>query len=447
MPGARLSPFLKAALLSLALLLQHLPAAVAGEQATYPQLSLDEAIQATLENHPLQQAVLEKQLAAEAAASAAGADLLPKLNASYSYFHLRDKPYGIFGPAGKITINDDDAYTWKVSAVQPLFTVFALTTRKKMARLELRNRELAREQLSLDLVKNAKLAYYQIFLAQKHLQVARKTVTNLEAHESDAAALYREGIVAYNDLLQARVALAQARRQREKADRDLDLARSRLNLLMNREITTRFTVESLTVELNENYGKLKELFAEALENRPEIRHLKIALRQAQMAVTLARSSYYPTISLVGSYEQTGHDPDARKNNYRNDDTAAIGIQADWTFFEWGKTRALEKEQRHSRKALEHKLAEAQNQVRLEVKTAARDLEMAVTNIRTAETAVTQAEENLHMTTQQYRQQMATSTTLLDAVTFLDRTRNSYFDSLYGYLMARAELERSLGHKY
>ncbi|NPA24832.1 MAG: TolC family protein [Deltaproteobacteria bacterium] len=425
----------------LLLLLWLLPGA-----ATGAQLSLDEAIQATLRNHPLQQAALEKQLAAEAAASAASANLLPKFNASYSYFHLRDKPYGIFGPAGKIGLGDDDIFTWRISAVQPLFTGFALTTRKKMARLELRGRKLAREQLQLDLVKNAKLAYYQIYLAEKHLQVAAKTVTNLKAHEEDAAALYKEGIVAYNDLLQARVALAEARRQQEMADRNLDLARSRLNLLMNRDITTPFTVKSIAVELDEDFGDLGKLFAEALETRPEIKHLEVALKQAKMAVTLARSSYYPTISLVGSYEQTGHDFDAQQNDYRNKDTAAIGIQADWTFFEWGKTRALEKEQSHAHKALEHKLEEAKNQVRLEVKTAVRDLEMAVTNTRTAETAVTQAEENLRMTTQQYRQQMATSTTLLDAVTFLDRTRNGYYDSLYGYLMARAELERALGHQ-
>jgi hypothetical protein len=42
--------------------------------------------------------------------------------------------------------------------------------------------------------------------------------------------------------------------------------------------------------------------------------------------------------------------------------------------------------------------------------------------------------------------LATATTLLDAVTFLGRTRNNYYDSLFGCLQARAELERALGRR-
>ncbi|MBW1644748.1 MAG: TolC family protein [Deltaproteobacteria bacterium] len=422
------------------------PLRAASPPAAPTVLTLDAAIGEALRNYPLLQAAMEKQLQAEEAAREVSTDLLPKLNTSYSYFRLHSKPYGFFGPAGKIYIGDDDVNTWRISAVQPLFTGFALTTRKKMAGLEITGRQLEKEQLAMDVVKNVKVAYYRVFLARERLAVAQQQVKNLAAHEHDTVSLYQQGMIPYNDLLQARVALAQARQYREKTRRDLDLARSALNLLMNHDLRQQFELEKLTVEPRDDGNELEALFKEALANRPEISHLQLRKQQAQLAVTMARSRYYPQVSLVGSYEQSGDDFGGRHNSYRNSDTAAVGIQADWTFFEWGKTRAAEKRNLHQLQALEQKIAAVQNQIRLEVQTASSGVRLAAVNTRTAAEAVAQAEENYRITNVQYQQQMATSTTLLDAVTFLTRARNSYYEALYGYLIARAELERSLGQR-
>jgi outer membrane protein TolC len=421
------------------------PAAAVAQPAT-PVLSLETAIEQTLANHPLRQAALEQQLAAKATSTAAKADLLPKLSTSYSYFRLHNQPYFRIHPVGKIPYSDKDVNVWSIQAVQPLFTGFQLTTRNQMAGLELKGKELARKQLSLDLIKNAKLAYYQIFLAQKHLQVARKTVGDLKLHETDTQALYEQGIVAYNDLLQARVALAQARRLEEGARRDLEIAKARLNLLMNHDIDADFEVEKIKVELDDDSPDPQPLYHEALAQRPEIRHLEIKLEEAGMAVTLAKGKFYPTVSLVGTYQQVGDNFGGSRNSYMNSDTAAVGIMANWTFFEWGKTRAQTRARQHQQQALKKKLEAVANRIRLEVKTALSDLRLARVNTRTAEAAVDQAEENYRMTNLQYKQQMANSTTLLDAATFLERSRNNYYDSLYGYLMARAELDRALGRR-
>ena len=422
------------------------PAATAERPPQTRLLTLETAISETLANHPLRQAALEQQLAAKAAHTAVTAELLPRLSTSYYYFRLHDQPYFRINPVGKVPYSDKDVNIWSIQAVQPLFTGLRLTTRSKMAGLELEGKKLAREQLSLDLVKNTKLAYYQIFLAQKHLLVARKTVSDLKLHESDTLALYKQGIVAYNDLLQARVALAQARRLEQGAKRDLEISRARLNLLMNHDIEADFEVEKIKIELDDGGHDLKPLFTEALSRRPEIKHLEIKLEEAGMAVTLARGEFYPTVSLVGTYQQVGDNFGGGHNSYMNSDTTAVGIMADWTIFEWGKTRARTRAQQHRQQALKKQLEAVANRIRLEVKTAVSDLKLARVNTRTAEAAVDQAEENYRMTNLQYQQQMANSTTLLDAATFLERSRNNYYDSLYGYLMARAELERALGRR-
>ena len=406
-------------------------------------LSLEEAIDLVLTHNPLIRAAREKMHQAEAGEHSARADLFPKLSSSYSYYRLHQQPYGFFGPAGKIMIGDDDEYSWNITAVQPLFTGLALTTRRKIAALEISGRELEKEQLTLELIKKTKVAYARILLARRQLEVADKEVKNLAAHVSDAEYLYTQGIIAYNDLLQSQVALSQAKQRRVRAASEVDLAAAALNMLMNQDISAAIEIVEPDIKpaVNDN---LPVLLAQALDRRPVLRFLQVALKQAELAITLARSQYYPKVSLVGRYEQNGENITASENDYRNSDTAAIGVQADWTFFEWGKTAAEVRQRVHEREALKHKIENMKNTVRLEVKTAFNRLRVAAKNVKTAGEALEQARENYRIANLQYQQQVATSTLVLDASTFLSQAENSYYGALYGFMISRAELEQAAG---
>jgi outer membrane protein TolC len=406
-------------------------------------LNLEQVIDLVLANNPLISAVLERKHQAEAGERSVRADLFPKLSTSYFYYHLHDQPYGFFGPAGKIMIGDDDDHTWNITVVQPLFTGLALTTRRKIAELEISGRELEKEQLILELVKKTKVAYARILLARRQFEVADKEAENLAAHVKDAEYLYEQGIIAYNDLLQSRVALSQAVQHRVQAESGVDLAGAALNILMNRDISAVVEIidPDIQPELDDN---LLVLCGKAMDQRPVLRFLQVALKQADLAIKLARSQYYPKVSLVGRYEQNGKNITASENDYRNSDTAAIGVQADWTFFEWGKTGDEVRQRIHEREALKYKIENMKNLVHLEVKTAFNRLQVADKNIKTAAGAVVQARENYRITNLQYQQQVATSTLVLDAATFLSQAENSCYSALYGFMIARAELDQAAG---
>gem|GEM_PF-3919871 len=102
------------------------------------------------------------------------------------------------------------------------------------------------------------------------------------------------------------------------------------------------------------------------------------------------------------------------SEWSNRDTAAVGVEARWTFFEFGKTSAELAQRAQEKAALEERVKRIEDSIRLEVKAAHADLSVAETNIRTAEKALEQARENLRITKLQYRQQIVTSTEVLDA---------------------------------
>jgi outer membrane protein TolC len=58
--------------------------------------------------------------------------------------------------------------------------------------------------------------------------------------------------------------------------------------------------------------------------------------------------------------------------------------------------------------------------------------------------VEQAKENLRITEERYREQVATSTEVIDARTLLTRTQNNYYNALNGYNLSKAALYRAIG---
>jgi len=79
-----------------------------------------------------------------------------------------------------------------------------------------------------------------------------------------------------------------------------------------------------------------------------------------------------------------------------------------------------------------------------VKQAYLDLVEAEKNIPVAQSAVVQAEENFRLYKEQYAEQMATSTDVLDAQTLLTEARKNYYNALSDYHIAKAHLGRAAG---
>ena len=94
-----------------------------------------------------------------------------------------------------------------------------------------------------------------------------------------------------------------------------------------------------------------------------------------------------------------------------------------------------------------KLKGIEDSVKLEIKNAFLNLQVARKNIPTANKSLGQAQENWRITDLQYLKQIATSTDVLDARVFLTQAQTNYYDALYGYMISVGELERAVGRMW
>jgi outer membrane protein len=413
-------------------------------------LTLEESVELALKQSVLIHAAEEGVLAAEALKKEAFTGFLPKLSTAYNYTRLNSEPYTTIYPLPSLTANPSrlvvgtqDNFTWASEVRQPLFAGGGILANYEMSRLGHDISLMEKAATVQDIIREVKIAYFNILKAEKLLEVARQSVTQLESHLNVARNFFEVGLIPRNDLLQSEVSLANGELSLSRAENGLELARARFNTVLRRDINAPVRIEDILAY--RSYERtLEQSIATALENRPEIRSQALKVDQAKSQVKLARSDYFPTIHAVGHYERVGDRPGVTGSDFKDAESWYVMGQASWTFWEWGKTKNRVDAVRSRENQSQDLLANLKDQVMLEVKDAYLLLKEAEKQIKVTQKTIEQAHENHRINEERYREQVATSTEVLDALTLLTRARSDHATALGNYSIDRARLERAMG---
>ena len=419
-------------------------AAMAGD-TTY---SLEQCLEMARTRNPAILASIEKKVEAEWQKQSAHDDFLPKLNMDYSYTYL-DEVHNInanFIGIGEVSITEHDNFKMGVYIDQPLFTGFVLTTRYNLAELGLQEAVAGEELANLEITFQTVRAYYYLLLSMKFEEVMEASVAQLTSHYKDSQQFYKNEIIPLNDLLQSEVHLANARQDAEIAANRTTIARRSLATIIKEPIMLNFTVidsyneDPLTSEVD-------KLALMAMDKRPELKRANYNVQASREEITLAKSSYYPTVVLRAAHNRYGGDPLVDGHGLSDlqvDDESTIGIYAKWQLFAWGQTKHNINAASAASRAAGQRLIKVMDEIQKEVHDSFSNAITVYTNIATSKKAVKQAKENLRMNTVRYKNQISTTTDVLDAQTLLTETQTKYYWAVYQYNIWLAGLARSVG---
>jgi outer membrane protein len=414
-------------------------------------LTMEDALTYGLEHNRSLKATEEDVNSVDQKVRQSRADLFPKLDAEYNFRHLNDAPFAALGDSSgfaagpvKFQTGYENTNHWELNVSQPLFTGFGLTSKLKISKMDLEISKLQRENTRLDVIRKIKNGFLQTLLSERLLQVAKDNVESLEVQRANAVAYFEQGLTPQNDVLKAEVALAQAKLRERTAVKQLTILRAQLNQLLDLDLTTVFVLADVQVRSHMTPPPLEELYSLAEKQDPNYLALETSVRQAKEGVRLARSRYYPQLSAFGQYYREGGDFSGETNKFTNNENAAIGVRVDLNLFEGGKTMAAVKELEYRRRSLEQQRLNLKEQIKVQVEDAYEKILLAKTNIHAAQTALNQAEENKRMTTLQYRNQLVIFLEVLNAEVFVLQSRVDYYQALYGFELAWADLERAVG---
>ncbi len=132
------------------------------------------------------------------------------------------------------------------------------------------------------------------------------------------------------------------------------------------------------------------------------------------------------------------------NNAIPQGIGAATFYADWTITDSGATRrraaAFELQERAAIKRREDLAAD----IALQVRTRWLDLQQSRRRVPVAKLAIAQAQENINVVTERYRQQLSTYTEVLDAETRRITSLSNFYNAVYDESLALFRLQRAVG---
>ncbi len=343
------------------------------------------------------------------------------------------------GPASGISFptTDNNFWTSRVTVDQTVFNFWGNSSRYQAAILGKVATRLDTAQTRDNIFLMVCQGYFRVLRGEKLVQVARQEITQLSDQLYDARNLYEFGLTTYNDVLQAEVALADAKQRLITAKNDVVNAKSALNKLIGLPIPTPITLAEES-GLAAPQLKLAAAADLALDKRPDLRAATQRLEQGEKQVTQVKSQHFPRF-----YAQAGHF--WQQNDAWVHDSqwfAILGFQ--WNMFTGLDTQAQVRQAQEKVEQLKIKRQDISDQVRLDVQDAYLALQETAERIQVTEKAVAQGKENLRLNRERYQEQVGTATEVVDASTLLTRTRVNFFNARYDHQLAKAQFLWALG---
>jgi outer membrane protein TolC len=425
---ARAAP-LRAATIAAALL----AAAAAGGE------TLGEAWRAALAGDATLLAARERAAAAQARLLAARAARLPEVSLSASADRWRDTPAFDFTAAGIPAVlplwSGETLTMTDARLTVPLYTAGMIGANVSAAEAAAAARDRSAAALEQDVKLAVAETYVAVLSAASALAVAQTNRSSLAAHADDVAVMQRTGQVPRNDLLAANVALADAQQRVLQAENALAVARAAYNRRVGRPLDAAVEL-SPDLPVAAEGGELAELAAAARANRAELAGLEAAAAALEASAAAQRAERRPQLEAHGGYTSFENDV------LNREDFWSIGLGVRWRLFDGGRSRESAAALSAESRATERERADLATLIELQVQSAWLDRAATRARIAVAEGAVGQAEENLRVVRDRYRNGEGTNTEVLDAeglrAQALDNLDNARYDAaLAGFRLARA----------
>lgn len=410
-------------------------------------LTVDEAINIGLKNSKVLSSSFARLKSSEAKLKEVNASRLPSLKFNAGYTRLSEvDPFNITTPFGTFEISPSilNNYSTKLSLAQPLFTGFRLKSSSDIAEYSAGASQEDYNKDRNEVIFNIRNAYWGLFKAEKFKHVIDENVIQVKAHLSDAQNLLNQGLLTNNDVLKIEVQYNDALLRQVDANNNLKLAMINLNSIMSIPLNTEIKIISEMNKNTESLDNVNDLINRAFERRSEVKSANFRIKASESGVTLAQSNYYPQLFLFSNLYYSRPNPRIVPGKDEFKETWDAGVTLSWDVWNWFSTSYQTQQAEAALVQSQEGLGILKDAITLEVTQNFLTVNQNKMKIDISEIGVQQAQENMRITSERFKQGLATSSDVIDAEVALLQAKTSYTNSLVDYELAKAKLKKSLG---
>ncbi len=320
---------------------------------------------------------------------------------------------------------------YTITLQQPFEWYRKRQARKEAAQAATAGATMGRDEATLFVTTQSKVAFYNLLLAQQSADIALQNVETVQALAKAVRVRVESGEGALFESVKADVEVLKAQQEATKAKSLIQVERAHLNALTNGALSPAFRIEG------EFRPPLRGLTMQALATRvhashPTILRLRKQVEQADASITKEQASRVPDVTVFGGYaREIGRE-------------AVIGgviVPTPLWYRRQGEIAAALGTHRYQ----EAELLRAQNELTRAVEQYFQEAETAAERIEVFEKGLlNQAEEALRIARLSFRAGAASLLEMLDAQRVARQIRLEYAQARHDLSIALSKLEGAVG---
>ena len=408
-------------------------------------LTLDKALEIALDENPTIKVAAEEIALKKVASKEAWQSLLPEASLNGSLDHtikaaemkLNDMSFKM-GQDGTNTANAG------LSINLPLFAP-AVYRAMSMTKTDI---ELAVEKSrasELDLINQVTKAYYPLMLAQDSSEVLQGSYKLAEDNFNVVNAKYQQGAVSEFDKISAEVQMRSIKPNVISAANAVTLAKLQLKVLMG--ITA--DVDIKTDDNLTNYESM--LFANqlkeedmSLENNTTMKQFELNMKLLEKNVKSLKTNFMPTLSMSFSYQyQSLYNPNINFFDYTWSNSSSLMFNLSIPLYRASNFTKV-KSARIQMRQLDWNRIDTERKLNMQVVSYRNNMTASSEQVVSNKENVMQAEKAVQIAGKRYEVGKGTVLELNSSQVSLTQAQLTYNQSIYDYLVSKADLDQVLG---
>ena len=334
-------------------------------------------------------------------------------------------------PDFSMKFQDDLFYKLTAAVVWPLYTGGKIAANSQAKKAELAISEMEYTKTLNSTITSVIESYFRAKLAQEARNIRQDYLDDIIQHNDNAEKLFKVGMISRTNKLRAEVALADATREYQKSERDLELALVVLSNIIGVELDK---VNLITDFKKIDYVREADYFKDvAYSNNITLKDMqqkKEMLNQKKKAI---KGNFLPTVAAFGKYEI-----------YKDDLTLfepewVAGLNARLDIFKGGEDYDEYKAYSKQVEVLDLYIQNANKMIDTAVQKYHHEAQAALEQYESLKSSQDLTEENLNLYKKSFKEGLATSIEVIDAELALEKVRLEQSQALFDFNVAYAKL--------
>lgn len=323
----------------------------------------------------------------------------------------------------------------------PLFTGLKISNNIALAKLDL---EAATEDLNKakeDISIQVASLYLQALFNEEIAEVAHAQVELSEEMLRQKEEYFKNGKASESEWYEAKARLAQDLLSAVQADNEFKLALLDLSQLLELPSPDNFSIVSPDTDMNKYMGNISspaDIYSQAILIKPSIKAAQYRLQGAERSIKIARSAYFPQLSLgagIGTnyYRVSGMNNSSFSSQVRDNFSQYIGLQLSIPIFNRFSTRNQVRLAKIQQNTLNWQLEESRKTLYKEIQQAYYNAIGAESRFQSSLTANEAAEASFNLMKVKYAEGKANATEYNESRTNWMKSVSENIQAKYDYI--------------